>query len=900
MRRHRALSLLTLSLLALAAAGCGDDDTSTPLPTTTTTGPSVDDIMGSLPESCAFSCGDCAEPETAFTCPALAPWDEIPHAAACEDWDGTYPEPQQGRCTAGEPTGEAARPAGPFAEGLVLPDGHRIRPAGREVVFDEPDLLGTFPMSVVPLAGSRFALVSDGGIRDNVLRVISLDALAGGGDPVTSYVPFPRPTSLYYGVAFLAPDRVLASGGGDGIVYAFDIDTQTGQLTRAAARDIDLGTAGGGSSDPRWYSGAIAATQAGDRLVVAPSEHASEIVIVSLAAADYGSRIAAIPLTGTRAVFDLRLDPFDPQGDTFYATDMGGRRLLEIDATSAGITREIALEKNPEQLVFLDATWLAVAESDSDALAIVNRATGQVGARVPVFEPDAPRGFSPTALAYDATQQRLYAALSGVNAVEVYDVVPGNPPSVTPAGRVPTSWWPTGVMVDTDGSLVVINGKGRGGGADPTAYAWTDSMITERMAGSIQHVTPADLAGLAALSTITEENRRLGEAAGRSEVTCPAGAQYDFPIPSDNTSGPSQLIKHVVMVIRENKTYDSIFGDRPELGNGDPALILAQNTELQAAVWQNFRAMAGAFTNFDNFYTNAEQSLQGHTWTVYGRTNDYMERSWLSTWGRGTRPATNTITSMAKPEENGVFMWLSANGVTVENMGEIVADAPEGLDISYPGLAYAGNLPDTEKSCYMLGRARLRCDLRSFTYALQPNDHTNGGEAGSAAPEVMIAVNDEASGMLLDGLSHSPMWKDTLLIITEDDPQNGGDHVDVHRTPLVMASPWVKRGYVSKGHYDMASVYKLIAHIFGVPYNNEMIRHALLPLDAFTSTPDYTPFTYEPRTVDAPCNPSGTREAGEAESWDFAAPDEQPGLSQQVMDMMKRSRERGVKLVAPR
>ena len=149
--------------------------------------------------------------------------------------------------------------------------------------------------------------------------------------------------------------------------------------------------------------------------------------------------------------------------------------------------------------------------------------------------------------------------------------------------------------------------------------------------------------------------------------------------------------------------------------------------------------------------------------------------------------------------------------------------------------------------------------------------------------------------MLLDALSHSPYWNETLLIITEDDPQDGGDHVDQHRSILLMASPWVKHAYVSHGHYDMASVYKLVAHIFGIPYHNEQIREALLPVDAFTSTPDYTPYTYMPRVVDAPCNAKGTKEAKRAEGWDWDDADDQPGLSQQIMEMMKEPpTERGV------
>ncbi|UQA62859.1 alkaline phosphatase family protein [Polyangium aurulentum] len=889
------IPLAALSLLAAAlGGGCSDEDP--PPPVTNPNLGDVDEIMLSLPKSCAFACApDCTEPAEPFACPTLKPWNELPHAAACEAWDGTYPAPAAGQCTVTDATGEAAAKAGPLpGGGFVLPDGHRIRPVGREEEFDEAGLEGGFPMSIVAVPSTRLALVSDGGIRDNALRVLDLDALAGAGEPVASTVAFPRPSSLYYGLAWLPPDRALASGGGDAKIYAFDVAPGTGAATRAEARDIDLGTSG----ENPWYAGAIAATGDGTRLLVGPSQWAKEIQVISLETANYGTKLATIS-TGSYALFDLKRDPFDPGGTTFYATDQAGSRLLEIDAAAGKVLRTIALAKSPAQMVFLDATYMVVAEAHGDSIAIVNRATGNVDARVPVFEADAPRGFSPSALAYDAQNGRLYATLAGVNAVEVYDVAAGTPPTVTPVGRLSTGWWPTGVMVDTDGSLVVISGKGHGTGPDETPYEFGEGAITDRMAGSVQHVPAAEFSNLDAHTKAVEAGRRLWELPGHPAITCPAGAD-DFPIPADNESGPSKAIKHVILIIRENKTYDAIFGDRPDLGDGDPKLIMAGNVELQSKVWQNARAIAGTFTNFDNFYTDAEQSLQGHTWTAFGRTNDYVERIWLSTWGRGTRPPTEpVITEASNPEEGTIFEWLHANGVDYDNMGEIGGTGPNGLDGKYPGLVYSGNLPDTDKSCYIAGRIRLLCDLKPFTYALQPNDHTNGGLAGSAAPEVMIAVNDEATGMLLDALSHSPRWKDTLLIVTEDDPQDGGDHVDLHRTLLLMASPWVRRGYVSHGHYDMGSVYKLIAHIYGIPYNNESIRSALLPLDAFTSTPDYTPFRYQPRTVDAPCNGSNTKEAKEAEAWDFSEPDEQPGLSEQIARMMRTSAEaRGVKIVA--
>jgi DNA-binding beta-propeller fold protein YncE len=892
------LSLITLALAtSLAGAACSSDDDTQQKPSKPDVG-TVEDIMAAMPASCAFQCGGCTEPAQPYACPTLKPWDDLPHADACAPWDGKYPAPAQGKCTVTDASGDAAAKAGPLPNnaGVVLPDGHRIKPLGHEFLFGDDGLQGGFPMSILPVPGTRFALVSDGGIIDDALRVVDLDKLAQGSAPVLSMVPFARPSSLYYGLALLPSGRVLASGGGDGKVYAFDLDAPSGKLSRVEASDIDLGLSG---KNP-WYAGAIAATGDGKRLLVGPSQYAEEVQVISLDAADYGKKLATIPLDKSHAVFDLKLDPFDPAGKTFYLTDQSANRLVEIDGMTAQVTRTVALTKSPAQMVFLDATYMVVAEAHGDALAIVNRAKGTVETQVPVFEKDAPHGASPTTLAYDAKAKRLYATLAGVNAVEAYDVAPGTPPTITPAGRLSTGWWPTGVMVDADGSLAIISGKGHGTGPDETPFGFGEGAITDRMRGGVQYVAADLLKDLTQATKDVEAGHNLAALAGHPEVKCPAGAEYDFPIPQDNESGPSKVIKHVILIVRENKTYDAVFGDF-EGGDGDPKLIMAGDPALQQKVWQNAHAFGKAFTNFDNFYTDAEQSLQGHIWTSFARTNDYVERSWLTTWGRGTRPPTEPATSdEAAPPEGTVFKWLSDNGVDYDNMGEIGGKGPNGLDTKYPGLVYAGSLPDTLKSCYISGRIRLQCDLKPFTYALQPNDHTNGGQAGSSAPEVMIAVNDEATGMLLDGLSHSPNWQDTLLIVTEDDPQDGGDHVDLHRSILLMASPWVRRGYVSHGHYDMASVYKLIAHIFGVPYNNEFVKNALLPLDAFTGTPDYTPFTYLPRTVDAPCNKSGTKEAKEAERWDFSDPDEQPGLSEQIARMMRESaKERGVHIVEP-
>jgi hypothetical protein len=309
----------------------------------------------------------------------------------------------------------------------------------------------------------------------------------------------------------------------------------------------------------------------------------------------------------------------------------------------------------------------------------------------------------------------------------------------------------------------------------------------------------------------------------------------------------------------------------------------------------NQRKIAKTFTVFDNYYTSAEQSLQGHVWTAYGRTTEFVERTWLTAWGRSLRLPVMGV-SQGRPVEGSLFNWFQREKVLFDNMGELAGAADDDkktpknccLDSLYPGKFYAQDEPDSRKACYIAARARVTCDLKPFTYAVMPNDHTSGGSPGSPTVESYIAIGDEGTGMLIEALSRSPQWAETLVVVTMDDPQDGGDHVDAHRTPLMFAGPWVKRGYVSKGHYDTTSIHKLFAHIFGVAYPNEIVARASLPLDAFSSTPDYAPYDHVKRTVKLACNAKEGAAATKAKmsNWDFSEPDQAPGLSAQIWELL--------------
>jgi hypothetical protein len=378
-------------------------------------------------------------------------------------------------------------------------------------------------------------------------------------------------------------------------------------------------------------------------------------------------------------------------------------------------------------------------------------------------------------------------------------------------------------------------------------------------------------------------------------VTCPAGAD-DFPVPSSNTAGPSKSITRIVFVVRENKGYDGVFGDLPG-GNGEATYTLKTATSDMDGIWHNLRSLARTFATSDNYYTDAIYSTQGHMWATYGRTNDFNERTWaVSGSGRNARviPGGGVI-SVGKPVEGSLFDWLAQNHVQHDLLGEIVGSpevdnqVPPAVDGRYPGGPFQNiGSNDLPKACYVAGRARVRCDLGSFVYMTLPNDHTFGVSSSNPSPETFCAVNDEATGIAIDALSHTPEWAHTLVVVTEDDPSQGGEHVDSHRAPIVFVSPWVKHGYVSHTHVDVASLHKLFAHVLGIPYPNAIVANAALPLDLFTSTPDYAPYTYAPRTWPLACGKGASQhEEALTRAWDFSDPDEQPGLDSQVTRWMR-------------
>jgi DNA-binding beta-propeller fold protein YncE len=877
--------------------GCGSSSKGNATNPTVDAGPQeapIDFVDGLVAnESCVLECPTpCAEAKAPWTCPALAAWSAIPHdPTACGDWDGTYPTPVAGKCTATAPTGQAVEKTNALGTPAILPDGRRVEPAGNEWVFN--DFPGGFPSGVLLDAQApQWLFVVDTGYTTHSVRALSTLTLSltSTQSPVASSIRYDPPAALDWGMAYVGSTKTLFVASGydsttdpDSKIYAYDFDESSGQLTADAAKTVALPSG--------TFPEGIAISPDGNTLLVGQVTD-NHVLVVSLAASSYGKVTGQIALAQPD-VFAIRFDPNDPTGQTAYATmwidslslsNANVMPLAQINLSTM-MAATLPVGKEPEDMAFLDARYMVVANGFSDALSIVDRSAFTVAATVPLGT----TGLEPTSLAFDAARGRLYATLSSQNAVEVFQVDDTmTPPGVAPIGRIPTSWWPTAITVDpATGTIYVANGRSHG-----TPGLNVDGDDGTYLRGSIQAVPFMDMATLTAATTTAEADDDVQAYTGQSTVQC-NGAPYDFPVPQTNTGGPSKQIEHVVFIERENKTFDALFGDLPGV-DGDASLILSP--QYQSSIWQNARKWATEFAHMDNYYSDAEQSIQGHYWDVFGRTSDVDERRWVVTWGRGEFSDVNSpgVADYSAPLEGSIFSTLQAAGVTLDNDGELVG----GLafrNTKWPGGTSSTTTPDTIGGCYLAARARATCDMKQFTYAWLGNDHSFGLSAGYPNPSIMVATNDEATGMLLDGISHSPEWASTLIVVIEDDPSQGQDHVDMHRSISLFASPWVKRGYVSHGHYDVSSLHKLFANIFGKPYANVEIANAALPLDMFTSTPDYTPFTYLPRTfTDISCNPGGSKGAKRAERWDFSRPDEQPGLGAQLQRYF-----RGQPLTAP-
>ncbi len=528
-----------------------------------------------------------------------------------------------------------------------------------------------------------------------------------------------------------------------------------------------------------------------------------------------------------------------------------------------------------------------VTNATNDNIAIIDYTTQEIVGHIPIqVDPriDKVRGLLPFGITMSKDEKTLYVALLGFNAVAVIDI-----PSKTTKGLIPSGWGPTRVELSNEEDFLYIItcrgwGAGPNGGTDFVMPIQGNS-VSRIQLGSFQKVkVPGDeqLATYTRQSIDNTFRETLVEDDGKNPLP---------PLPGLRESP----IKHIVYITKENRTYDEIFGQLKE-GAGDSTLARygVNNTytlpdSMQAdfpdlRISPNHIKAAKQFAYSDNFYCDSDASVHGHHWLVGVIPNEWVESNANTTKtampfskaeGRRFPKTIGSVDPEDYAEIGGLWEALERQGIEFYNFGQanesgheredwydVNTGAAHGVMIpmqnalftrtSHNYAGYNMNIPDQyrmdqfEKEFTKMW-IDSNDDMPPFITMMIPNDHGTSPDPEEGYPfrQSYMVDNDLAVGRVLHFLSRTKYWKNMLVIITEDDPQGGVDHIDAHRSVLMMAGPYIKRGYVSHTHANFGAILKTIYNILNIPYVNHFDLTGSLLQDFFTDEPDYTPYTLE-------------------------------------------------------
>ncbi len=774
---------------------------------------------------------------------------------------------------------------GPHPEGgFLLNSGWRLRPAGKQVPVD------TLPMSMAVSPDGKFLAVLNGGYRPPSISVIDV-----ASDTEVSRTPV---ADAWLGITFSPRGDFLYVGGGSQ-ASVFEFAFANGKLSPSRTFVV-VPEAARARED---FVGDVALSPDG-RLLYAATLYRDTIAVIN----PQSGMVIEQFKTGRRP---YRIY-FHPTGKSLFVTSWAdgsvshheaeNGRLLSRVRTGPHSTDMVWLSGRPESSDMAEtaAPYMArlfVAAANSNSVFVLGVSEGNEVQVIEVINVSMsarePAGMTPSALALSPDGKRLFVACSDANTVAVVDISEAHSRVL---GFVPTGWYPTAVRALADGRIVVLNGRGvrshpnlRGPNplkrAAPAhvglARAEEVEYIPRIQTGTASFIDPFDVEQLDAYTQVVLKNspytdRKLDD----------AGVPENNPIPT--RPGAATPIKHVIYIIKENRTYDQMLGDMKE-GNGDPSLVL-----FGEDVSPNHHKLAREFVLLDNFYVNADVSADGHAWSTAAIASDYIQKMWPNSYARrrkyndyyGTEPAST-------PPAGFIWSNAAAAGVSMRNYGHYVANraepGPDGVQIEAvrdPSLQKVTNMkfrtfdmkyPDVERAKVFLE------DLAGFEKAGQmpqfilmrlSSDHTSGTAAGAIAPKSAVADNDYALGMVVEAISKSSFWPATAIFVIEDDAQNGADHVDSHRSPAYVISPYVKRGSVDSTMYNTTSMLRTMELILGLQPMTHFDAGARPMWAMFQPTPNLKPYEALPPTIPLDeRNPAVSPTSARSARLDFSAED---------------------------
>ncbi|MDQ0196979.1 YVTN family beta-propeller protein [Neobacillus ginsengisoli] len=593
-------------------------------------------------------------------------------------------------------------------------------------------------------------------------------------------------------------------------------------------------------------------------------------------------------------------------GNTAYVTNQGGRKanpgdftikssgtpivvdpqlgtsstgtVSVVDLTTNTVTKTIPVGVQPERMT-LSGKYLFVTNTNSDTVSVIDTQTNDVVQTIDIKPyPDAPLGSAPNAVKMINGNQ-LVVSLGRDNALAVYD---WNGPDKEPQlkGLVPTGSFPDDIAIDTaNNQLIVSNMNGVGAlGSNGTSNVAGNKVTghqTYAQVGSMSMIPFPSNNDLAKMTDqVYSDNNWFGLKNRNAE---PRHNKKAVAMPE--RIGEPSTIKHVFYIIKENRTYDQVLGDLGK-GNGDPTL-----TQFGQTVSPNFHQFANTFPLLDNFYTSGINSAAGHQWVTQATLPDYEDKE---TDGGNNRsyPGGNQSDPMAYAPTGHIWDNAVKHNVSAAVFGEnatnfsgpepfgkwtdwyndykILSGQQQGsLHVPVGDYQATSDIPAVNSILYKpfptntqaipdVYRAQIFLDkfndyvknnnLPQLITMWLPDDHTASTSKGYPTPQAMVADNDQAVGKIVDAISHSPYWKDSIIYVTEDDAQGGVDHVDGHREPAFVISPWVKRGVTDSHYWTTTNMIRSMEQILGLPPMNQNDAAADPMSEILTDQPDFTPY----------------------------------------------------------
>jgi YVTN family beta-propeller protein len=745
---------------------------------------------------------------------------------------------------------------------VLLPNGWKLSPAGRSMP------LGDLPLNMQLSSTGKFLAVVNNGQSTQSVQLIN-----------------PRTEKLldqqvlgksWYGLAFSRDEKNLyASGGNDNTILRFRL--QGNKL--GLADTIKLGAVW-----PKAKIGptGIAVNKLNTRLYVVTKEDNSLYII------DPASKAILKQIPLPTLAYSCILSPDER---TLYVSLWGGAAVALIDTQSQTITSTIQTGNNPNELLLnRTGSYLFVANANDNSVSVVSTKNNKVIETISTsLFPTHLTGSTTNGLALSANEKTLYIANADNNCLAVFDL--SKPGSSQSLGFIPVGWYPTNVKT-IGNKLLVANGKGLTSLANPLGpqpiapadnsgyhMGSTPTSKLQYIAGlfkgslSFINVPKADQ-----LKTYTKQVY-ANTPFTQDKITTSEGAENN-PIP--RKAGEKSPMKHVFYIIKENRTYDQVLGDVPE-GNGDTSLCL-----FGKQITPNHHALAKDFVLLDNFYVDAEVSADGHNWSTAAYATDIVEKTWPTSYGgRGGSLKYEGPMPVTFPKDGFIWDYCKRAGVSYRSYGEFSDNGKANMK------SLEGHICASSPGFNMDIKDQVRVDawqhdfdslvainaVPQFSTIRISNDHTSGQKKGKISPQAAVADNDLAIGRFIEHLSQSPVWKESVVFILEDDAQNGPDHVDAHRSPAFLAGPYVKRNAVVSTMYSTSGFLRTMELILGLPPMSQYDAAAVPLYACFTNTPDFTPYKLIPSNIDLERRNVAVNESSiRSEAFNFSKEDAAPDL----------------------